>query len=224
MMVSNRNLLFQVSIFGCHVSFRGCIPQIVKWLWNACWFLSHGIPIRKTSPKNKSKTNIPRDPGSPSMVLEIKYYWFRRWLDTLIIIWEYDWIPRDGRKWKITKQTNPRQISKYIIKKQTFLGNHFIYCPKGKKVRFWISGICIYIYTHTFKIMNRMVERINLQSRKTTHPIQAHMMCLPLLSIKFPQQQTNCAPVYLQAAAFTIVLASSWISCWSVSWSILIQP
>ena len=24
MMVSNRNLLFQVSIFGCHVSFRGC--------------------------------------------------------------------------------------------------------------------------------------------------------------------------------------------------------
>ena len=26
MMVSNRNLLFQVSIFGCHVSFRGCNP------------------------------------------------------------------------------------------------------------------------------------------------------------------------------------------------------
>ena len=25
MMVSNRNLLFQVSIFGCHVSFRECI-------------------------------------------------------------------------------------------------------------------------------------------------------------------------------------------------------
>ena len=24
MMVSNRKLLFQVSIFGCHVSFRGC--------------------------------------------------------------------------------------------------------------------------------------------------------------------------------------------------------
>ncbi len=29
MMVSNRKLLFQVSIFGCHVSFRGCTPQ--KW-------------------------------------------------------------------------------------------------------------------------------------------------------------------------------------------------
>ena len=26
--------------------------------------------------------------------MEPKYYAFRRWLDTLIIIWEYDWIPR----------------------------------------------------------------------------------------------------------------------------------
>ena len=31
MMVSNRKLLFQVSIFGCHVSFRGCrLYRVVK--------------------------------------------------------------------------------------------------------------------------------------------------------------------------------------------------
>ena len=35
MMVSNRNLLFQVSIFGCHVSFRECIAF-------CCRILSHG--------------------------------------------------------------------------------------------------------------------------------------------------------------------------------------
>ena len=29
------------------------------------------------------------------MVMEPKYYAFWRWLDTLIIIWEYDWIPRE---------------------------------------------------------------------------------------------------------------------------------
>ena len=28
------------------------------------------------------------------MVMEPQYYAFRRWLDALIIIWEYDWIPR----------------------------------------------------------------------------------------------------------------------------------
>ena len=30
MMVSNRNLLFQVSIFGCHVSFRECSCLFVE--------------------------------------------------------------------------------------------------------------------------------------------------------------------------------------------------
>ena len=29
------------------------------------------------------------------MVMEPKYYAFRRWLDTPIIIWQGDWIPRD---------------------------------------------------------------------------------------------------------------------------------
>ena len=31
MMVSNRNLLFQVSIFGCHVSFRECIWSMFEF-------------------------------------------------------------------------------------------------------------------------------------------------------------------------------------------------
>ena len=39
MMVSNRNLLFQVSIFGCHVSFRECIfcvrVRIVECIFRA---------------------------------------------------------------------------------------------------------------------------------------------------------------------------------------------
>ena len=55
MMVSNRNILLQVSIFGCHVSFRGCrlggqilfLPIIVvfsgKWL-----FLKGNDPIGDT--------------------------------------------------------------------------------------------------------------------------------------------------------------------------------
>ena len=38
----------------------------------------------------------PRDPITlPRMVMEPKYYAFRRWLDIPIIIWEYDWMPRD---------------------------------------------------------------------------------------------------------------------------------
>ena len=32
MMVSNRKLLFQVSIFGCHVSFRGCIRIVTPFI------------------------------------------------------------------------------------------------------------------------------------------------------------------------------------------------
>ena len=28
------------------------------------------------------------------MVMEPKYYAFRRWLDTAIILWQYDWMPR----------------------------------------------------------------------------------------------------------------------------------
>ena len=38
-----------------------------------------------------------RDPGSPEDgFMEPKYYAFWRQLDTLVIIWEYDWIPKDG--------------------------------------------------------------------------------------------------------------------------------
>ncbi len=47
MMVSNRELLFQVSIFGCHVSFRGCtvcgfwLSGSGEWVWstNHLWLL-----------------------------------------------------------------------------------------------------------------------------------------------------------------------------------------
>ena len=43
-----------------------------------------------------SRWSSPRDPGSPKlrMIAEPKYNAFRRELDTQIIIWEYDWIPR----------------------------------------------------------------------------------------------------------------------------------
>ena len=67
MMVSNRNLLFQVSIFGCHVSFRGCIWKFsrVFW-WCVCPFFifskifrhSKELTMDHAEPQNRWMTGI----------------------------------------------------------------------------------------------------------------------------------------------------------------------
>ena len=63
MMVSNRNLLFQVSIFGCHVSFRECrgfstIPG--GWEWD---FNSQPWPTLRSRPWWFGGCLIWRNPG-----------------------------------------------------------------------------------------------------------------------------------------------------------------
>ena len=54
---------------------------------------------------------IPRDPGSPSEngFMEPKYYAFRMWLDTpIIIIWQSDWIFRDTYLGVCTDRGTPK--------------------------------------------------------------------------------------------------------------------
>ena len=52
MMVSNRKLLFQVSIFGCHVSFRGCISKLSYQNWalkkNKFFDVTFKLPFRNS--------------------------------------------------------------------------------------------------------------------------------------------------------------------------------
>ena len=60
------------------------------------YFFLFSRNLRKGLAVLRDSFEFPRDPGSPKlrMVMEPKYYAFRRWLYTPIIIWQGDWIPR----------------------------------------------------------------------------------------------------------------------------------
>ncbi len=86
--------------FWCLQCQTGCIHP---------WHGISGVRSWRATPKRArsfycsppcSNKSFPMDPGSPKlrMVMEPKYYAFRRWLETPIISWEYNWIPRD-REW-----------------------------------------------------------------------------------------------------------------------------
>ena len=66
--------------------------------WVCCFFLYEPYALGIQSPKVR-------------MVLEPKYYAFRRWLDTPIILWQGDWIPSDG--WECTRVS--MEIGKWFV-------------------------------------------------------------------------------------------------------------
>ena len=85
------------------------MPSVPNWLHTHPWHGISGVRSWRATPKRArsfycsppcSNKSFPMDPGSPKlrMVMEPKYYAFRRWLETPIISWEYNWIPRD-REW-----------------------------------------------------------------------------------------------------------------------------
>ncbi len=122
-MVSNRKLLFQVSIFGCHVSFRGCNIYIYIYKWKMLLTSHLSKKSRRKKPASVNSWHLGKSPRGCRDV------WTKEEVGGLPRGWpchsgclNATWprfrnvaIRAVGKKWRVTKMSPKCGVHKHLV-------------------------------------------------------------------------------------------------------------